>query len=357
MPLAVATCGTALTDDEHVRLLRASPARRLVLAFDADAAGQAAALSALPVGGASTTCRWPSPTCRRARTRPTWPGPAPTGSRPRSTAPPFLRFRLDQAFAAADLASNEGQARAAERALEIVAEHPTDLVRDQYLMDVASRCRVEPDRLRTLLDHVRRRPARRHPDEAAAAARVCGLASRPVRAGRGVTTVPPAATGRRGPGPLTGAPWSRATPAGGWSRTGPTAPADGSGPAPADRETSGGDRSAPVGVASRSRRVTARRSRCCGTPCTTPAPSPGGWARSCSTIPSGGAYQALLAADTHAGTLASAGAPVADLLARLLVTEPESQASTPCACCTWRWPGERSPRCDWVRPTPTAPAR
>jgi DNA primase len=37
VPRAVATCGTALTD-EHVRLLR-SFARRIVLAFDADAAG------------------------------------------------------------------------------------------------------------------------------------------------------------------------------------------------------------------------------------------------------------------------------------------------------------------------------
>ncbi|MCB1258918.1 MAG: toprim domain-containing protein, partial [Acidimicrobiales bacterium] len=38
---AVATCGTALTD-EHFRVLR-SFARRIVLAFDADAAGQNAA--------------------------------------------------------------------------------------------------------------------------------------------------------------------------------------------------------------------------------------------------------------------------------------------------------------------------
>ncbi len=42
VPLAVATCGTALTDD-HVRLLSRFAARRLVLAFDADSAGQAAA--------------------------------------------------------------------------------------------------------------------------------------------------------------------------------------------------------------------------------------------------------------------------------------------------------------------------
>ena len=42
VPLAVATCGTALTDD-HVQVLTRFAARRLVLAFDADSAGQAAA--------------------------------------------------------------------------------------------------------------------------------------------------------------------------------------------------------------------------------------------------------------------------------------------------------------------------
>ena len=41
LPAAVATCGTALTN-EHVKLLRRY-ARKLVLAFDADSAGQAAA--------------------------------------------------------------------------------------------------------------------------------------------------------------------------------------------------------------------------------------------------------------------------------------------------------------------------
>ena len=38
-----------------------------------------------------------------------------------------------------------------------------------------------------------------------------------------------------------------------------------------------------------------------------------------------GAYEALLAADTHADALASAAPEVADLLARLLVDEPTSE--------------------------------
>ena len=32
--------------------------------------------------------------------------------------------------------------------MAVIAEHPSDLVRDQYLMEVASRCRIEPDQLR-----------------------------------------------------------------------------------------------------------------------------------------------------------------------------------------------------------------
>src|SRR5262245_40686835 len=154
VPLAVATCGTALTDD-HVALLHRFAARRLVLAFDADSAGLAAAervyqwerqhdlevaVADLPVGQDPADVAQSDPDRLVAAV---------------DKATPFLRFRLDRAFAAADLSSNEGRARAAERALAAIAEHPTDLVRDQYVMDVASRCRIEPDRLRAQLERLR----------------------------------------------------------------------------------------------------------------------------------------------------------------------------------------------------------
>jgi DNA primase len=42
----------------------------------------------------------------------------------------------------------EGRARAAERALAVIVEHPSDLVRDQYVMQVADRCRLDPTLLR-----------------------------------------------------------------------------------------------------------------------------------------------------------------------------------------------------------------
>ena len=143
---AVATCGTALADG-HVRLLT-NFARRIVLAYDADSAGQAAAdrfyeweqkfevdiaVAAMPAD------QDPADLARRD----------PDGLRDAiANARPFLAFRLDRVLARADLRSPEGRARAAAAAMEVVGEHPQAMVRDQYLMLVADRCRVDPDRLR-----------------------------------------------------------------------------------------------------------------------------------------------------------------------------------------------------------------
>jgi len=66
-------------------------------------------------------------------------------------AVPFLGFRLGRALAAGDLSTPEGRARTAERAVGVVREHPSDLVRDQYLMQVADTCQVAVDRLREML--------------------------------------------------------------------------------------------------------------------------------------------------------------------------------------------------------------
>jgi DNA primase len=146
VPRAVATCGTALTE-EHVKLLR-SFARRVVLAFDADAAGQNAAervyawerqydldvaVANLPGGVDPAELAHSDPEALSA---------AVTGAKP------FLKFRLDRVLDAAALDTPEQRARAAESAMAVVQEHPSDLVRDQYLLEVASRCRVDPDQLR-----------------------------------------------------------------------------------------------------------------------------------------------------------------------------------------------------------------
>src|SRR5207245_51397 len=71
-------------------------------------------------------------------------------------ATPFLQFRLDRVLAAADLATLEGRARAAEAGAAIVAQHPSDLVRDQYVMKLAGELNIDADRLRDTVARRRR---------------------------------------------------------------------------------------------------------------------------------------------------------------------------------------------------------
>ncbi len=150
VPRAVATCGTALTED-HVKLLSRF-ANRVVLAFDADAAGQNAAarfyewekkhsldvaVADLPDGvDPGDLARSDPAELERAVTE----------------AKPFLAFRVERALSAGDLSTAEGRAKTAESALAMVAEHPDALVRDQYAMDIASHCRLEPDLVRRILE-------------------------------------------------------------------------------------------------------------------------------------------------------------------------------------------------------------
>ena len=148
LPRAVATCGTALAD-EHFRVLK-NFARRVVLAYDADAAGQAAAerfyeweqryevdiaVAALPAGADPADVARDDPAALRKAVE---------------EARPFLSFRVERVLDGADLRSPEGRARAAQAAMTAIAEHPNPLVRDQYVMQVADRCRLDPERLREL---------------------------------------------------------------------------------------------------------------------------------------------------------------------------------------------------------------
>ena len=89
-------------------------------------------------------------------------------------AKPFLQFRVERILGAAELGTPEGRARAADSALAAVAEHPDNLVRDQYLMQVAERCRLEPLLLRERLEQLRRDGPR--PDEARPQGRRSGAA-------------------------------------------------------------------------------------------------------------------------------------------------------------------------------------
>jgi DNA primase len=173
---AVATCGTALTED-HVKLL-ARFAKRIVLAFDADAAGQGAAdrfaawesryelevcVADLPPGrdpgdlAQSDPARLRASVDRLAEWRPGAAG-----------AKPYLAFRLDRVLAAADLGSVEGRARAATAGVDVLRAHPNELVRDAYLMKLADFCRVDVVQLR---DQLRHRSPRTRPAEAVASPR------------------------------------------------------------------------------------------------------------------------------------------------------------------------------------------
>ncbi|MHB1583942.1 MAG: DNA primase [Acidimicrobiales bacterium] len=157
VPRAVATCGTALAE-EHFTLLR-NFARRIVLAYDADSAGQSAtsrvyewerrhevdvAVALLPPGSDPGELARRDPEALRKAV---------------AEARPFLQFRVDRVFESAELGTAEGRARAAEAALAAVAEHPDELVRDQYVMQVSDRCRLEPELVRQRLADLRRRGA------------------------------------------------------------------------------------------------------------------------------------------------------------------------------------------------------
>ena len=106
VPRAVATCGTALAE-EHVRLLK-NFATRVVLAFDADGAGQSAAgrfyewerkleidvaVAALPPGSDPADLARSDPAALRAAVE---------------GAKPFLQFRLERILDAADLSTRRG---------------------------------------------------------------------------------------------------------------------------------------------------------------------------------------------------------------------------------------------------------
>ncbi len=156
VPWAVATCGTALAE-EHFTLLR-NFAKRIVLAYDADAAGQSATsrvyewerkhevdvvVAELPGGSDPGDLARTDPDALASAIR---------------EARPFLQFRVDRMLRTGNLSTAEGRARAAEAALTAVAEHPDDLVRDQYVMQLADRCRVDAAKLRERLEYLRAHP-------------------------------------------------------------------------------------------------------------------------------------------------------------------------------------------------------
>ena len=159
IPRAVATCGTALTDD-HVKLMTRF-AKRIVIAFDADGAGKAAAdrfyewedrhnaevfVAAMPEGADPGQLAEENPSVL---------------TEVLSAAEPFLSYRINRVLDKSDLDRAEGRARAAADTGAIIAEHPNEVVRDQYLVDIAQKVRVDIEQMRRLVK--KPAPARNQP--------------------------------------------------------------------------------------------------------------------------------------------------------------------------------------------------
>ena len=146
---AVATCGTALTDDHVKTMVRF--AKRIVIAFDADGAGKAAAdrfyewedkhnaevfVAAIPEGADPGQLAEENPEALQEAIR---------------SAEPFLSYRINRVLDRSDLGRAEGRARAAAESGAIIAEHPNEVVRDQYLVEVAQKVRVDIEQMRRLI--------------------------------------------------------------------------------------------------------------------------------------------------------------------------------------------------------------
>ena len=280
-----------------MKLLRGF-ASRVVLAFDADGAGQSAAgrfyewerrlsidvaVAALPAG---------SDPGEMARTDPDGLRAAIEGAKP------FLQFRVERILGAAELSTPEGRARAADSALAAVAEHPDNLVRDQYLMQVAERCRLEPLLLRERLEQLRRdgpRPGGTGP-----------------QGGRSVSGESGAEGRRRGAAPRAqDDPWVREPDAdpewdadgfdggGGWP--GEAGSSAGVGPGPGGRGVS----RMPVDRPTSSD----RGSRPCASPSTVPRRWPTGSSRSCSATTCSGRRSTSWPAPTPSPSIRSSRRP------------------------------------------------
>ncbi|MEM9042625.1 MAG: DNA primase [Actinomycetota bacterium] len=142
---AVATCGTALTE-EHVRLLKRY-ASRVVLAFDADAAGQ---------GAAERFYEWEQRHQVEVSVARLPPGRDPgdlARTDPAALAHavddpvPFLRFRLDRVVGRLPRDTAEHKVRYANKALEVISEHPNPDVRGIYAGEVAAHVGLPVDDL------------------------------------------------------------------------------------------------------------------------------------------------------------------------------------------------------------------
>ncbi len=142
MPIAVATCGTAL-GEEHLDLLRRFT-ERVVLMFDADEAGVGASLrgfersvpgdldlrvAALPMG------RDPADVVAA--------GDVDAVAKSIESSAPLLQFRIERELERFRLDEPEARGRAVRAVAAIVARHPDSVTRHEYAVFVARRTGVD----------------------------------------------------------------------------------------------------------------------------------------------------------------------------------------------------------------------
>lgn len=142
MPIAVATCGTAL-GDEHLDLLRRF-SERVVFAFDADEAGAGAALRGFDRSV-------PGDLDLRIAMLPEGKDPADVvadGDIDRLRAAvadsePLLKFRIERELGRFDLDEPEARAKAVRAAAQVIALHPDPVTRHEYAVLVSRDTGVE----------------------------------------------------------------------------------------------------------------------------------------------------------------------------------------------------------------------
>ena len=156
MPIAVATCGTALGED-HLDLLRRF-SERVVLAFDADEAGAGAALRGFEHSV-------PGDLDLRVAVLPEGKDPADVVADGEIDALrtsiaeslPLLQVRIDAELAKFDLDEPEARAKAVKAAAAIIALHPDGITRHEYANGVSRRTGVETKFVEKAISETRRR--------------------------------------------------------------------------------------------------------------------------------------------------------------------------------------------------------
>lgn len=171
MPIAVATCGTALGED-HLDLLRRF-SERVVLAFDADEAGAGAALRGFERSV-------PGDLDLRVAVLPEGKDPADVVAAGDievlvtavAESLPLLQVRIDAELARFDLDEPEARAKAVKAAASVIALHPDAITRHEYANGVSRKTGVETRFIDEAIAETRRRSSskRRHESEPTVAA-------------------------------------------------------------------------------------------------------------------------------------------------------------------------------------------